>query len=154
VPMYTRCQGFLWQIIALQYIVRKKNSYLWTYDLYGPVRKVFDRLGGSWTLEIEAYLGPEMATSEASVIWAQKRSWCSGVSAFTVDPAFAHVPSAGGDPAFANISGTPAVAAIITAAINVSVVATLVFFGLAPYCCGLALIASLLVLIFPICCYS
>ncbi len=30
--------------------------------------------GGGWALEIETFLGPEMATSEASAIWAQK-SW-------------------------------------------------------------------------------
>jgi hypothetical protein len=41
-------------------------SYLWTYDLYGPVRKMLlmranpfrGPLGGGWTLEIETFLGP------------------------------------------------------------------------------------------------
>ncbi len=28
------------------------------------------QVGGGWALEIETFLGPEMATSEASAIWA------------------------------------------------------------------------------------
>jgi hypothetical protein len=30
------------------------------------------QVGGGWALEIETLLGPEMATSETSAIWAQK----------------------------------------------------------------------------------
>jgi hypothetical protein len=30
------------------------------------------QVGGGWALEIETLLGPEMAKSEASAIWAQK----------------------------------------------------------------------------------
>ncbi len=66
--------------------VLKKNllisylTYLCIYDLYGPVRNVFDACraitragaGGGCALEIETFLGPEMVTSEASAIWAQK----------------------------------------------------------------------------------
>jgi hypothetical protein len=34
-----------------------------------PVSRV---IGRGWVLKIETFLGPEMATSEASAIWAQK----------------------------------------------------------------------------------
>jgi hypothetical protein len=30
------------------------------------------QVGGGWALETETFLGPEMATGEASAIWAQK----------------------------------------------------------------------------------
>jgi hypothetical protein len=54
-------------------------SYLWTYDLYDPVRNVFEasrsitrESGRGWALGNETFLGPEMQKSEASAIWAQK----------------------------------------------------------------------------------
>jgi hypothetical protein len=30
------------------------------------------KVGGGWALEFESFLGPEMATSEASAMWAQE----------------------------------------------------------------------------------
>jgi hypothetical protein len=30
------------------------------------------QVGGGWALEIETFLGPDMATSKVSAIWAQK----------------------------------------------------------------------------------
>jgi hypothetical protein len=45
-----------------------QNSYLWTYDLFGPVcnnvmllmraNPLRGQVGGSWALEIETFLGP------------------------------------------------------------------------------------------------
>jgi hypothetical protein len=37
------------------------------YQLRGPLE------GVGWALEIEAFLGPEIVTNEASAIWAQKK---------------------------------------------------------------------------------
>jgi hypothetical protein len=38
------------------------------------------QVGGGWALEIETFLGPEIATSEASAIWAQKSRQGGGCS--------------------------------------------------------------------------
>jgi hypothetical protein len=50
-----------------------------TCFLHGAVRNGFEACNihyeghwKGWALEIETFLGPEMATSEASAIWAQK----------------------------------------------------------------------------------
>ncbi len=40
------------------------------------------QVGGGWALEIEAFLGPEMAKSEASANWAQKSRDLSGYTVF------------------------------------------------------------------------
>ncbi len=60
-------------------------SYLCTYDLSGPVRNVFDAGSihdeGKWEGAEpwkSSFLGPEMARSEASAIWAQKSRDLSG----------------------------------------------------------------------------
>ncbi len=55
-------------------------SCLCIYDLDGPVRNVFECADplreqvqeGVGPGKIETFLGPEMATSDASAIWAQK----------------------------------------------------------------------------------
>jgi hypothetical protein len=46
--------------------LHNENSYLWTYDLYGPMRNGFEAgrsitrtSGRGWALEIEIFLGPE-----------------------------------------------------------------------------------------------
>jgi hypothetical protein len=65
-------------------------SYLFNYDLYGPVRNVFDacrsitgQVGGDWALKIESFLGPvKWHRAERRVpFWAQKLEihyWTSG----------------------------------------------------------------------------
>jgi hypothetical protein len=62
----------------------RNSSYLWTYDLYGPVRNAFDA-GKSITRASGRGLGPEnqdffgpceMASSRwASAIWGPKKSY-------------------------------------------------------------------------------
>ncbi len=58
-----------------------KHSYLWTYDLYGPVRNASDAgksitraVGGGWALEIETFLGPAKWRRAVRrwTFWAQK----------------------------------------------------------------------------------
>jgi hypothetical protein len=54
--------------------------YLCTYDLYGPVLNVFDACrsitrqgGGGWVLEIDTFLGPEMALASLVAISGPKK---------------------------------------------------------------------------------
>ncbi len=65
-------------------------SYLYTCDLYGPVRNAFDagthpllgQVGGGWALEIVTFLGPvkwHRADMQASAIWGPKKSRSSRV---------------------------------------------------------------------------
>ncbi len=71
------------------------------------------QVGRGWALEIEVFLSP-------------KKSWCSSVSAFTVDPAFAHVPAAVSNPAFAvylDVADVPAAVDILA------------YTGLLLFCC-------------------
>jgi hypothetical protein len=53
--------------------------YNYNYSLHGAVRNNFEAGNihyeghlKEWALEIDIVLGPEMASSEASAIWAQK----------------------------------------------------------------------------------
>jgi hypothetical protein len=65
------------QILGVYKILDHICAY--TFCLYGAVRNGFEAgkifykgHWKGWVLEIETLLGPEVATSEASVIWAQK----------------------------------------------------------------------------------
>ncbi len=49
----------------VKYAILYRYSFLWTYDLYGPVHMLLmganllrGQLGGGWALEIETFLGP------------------------------------------------------------------------------------------------
>jgi hypothetical protein len=56
-------------------VIFEGNNYKCTCCFYGAGRNDFDmrnkRHWKEWALKIETFLGPEMATSEASAIWAQ-----------------------------------------------------------------------------------
>jgi hypothetical protein len=66
-------------VIIMFQLFRRRNSYgtyLWAYDLYGPVRNGFDaadplrgQMGGGWALEIETFLGTVKWHQAVSAIW-------------------------------------------------------------------------------------
>jgi hypothetical protein len=45
---------------------------IWRVMIFMGVKIHFEGHWKGWALKIETFLGPEMATSEASAIWAQK----------------------------------------------------------------------------------
>ncbi len=52
-------------ILIVNERIRIRTSYLWTYDLSGPVRNAFDasklitrQVGGGWAMGIETFLSP------------------------------------------------------------------------------------------------
>jgi hypothetical protein len=42
---------------------------------FDGVKSIFKGHSKGWAVKIETFLGPEMATSKASAIWAQKRDF-------------------------------------------------------------------------------